>query len=73
MKIFNLVALAMAGALVVSIGFSMMADYLLGRDAATNLTWIVSFIVGFSARTVTEKILGYKLVDALKEKEKNNE
>jgi len=67
MKAFNLMALALGGAMVIILGGSMLAESLLGKETAMLVIMPVALLVGFSARRVTEKILGYTLLEALKE------
>jgi hypothetical protein len=65
MKAFNLVATAIAGAFAIIMTLSLVAELLLGENAAI-VVLPVAFFVGFSARTTAEKFLGYTLYEALK-------
>lgn len=67
MKTFNLFALSLGGAVVVVMGASMLAEQLLGRETAMVAVVPIALLVGLSARRVTEKILGYTLLEALRE------
>lgn len=67
MKAFNLVALAITGALLLTIAIAIIADKVLGKETAMMVVPPIVILVGMSARITMEKILGYTLYDALKE------
>jgi len=67
MKAFNLVFLALGGAAVLVFGASMLAEQLFERETAMLIVIPLALTVGMSARRVTEKILGYTLLQALQE------
>ncbi len=67
MKAFNLTALAIGGAFVIMMGVSMLADAFLDKSTAMLVVMPIGLLVGLSARRVTEKILGYTLLEALRE------
>lgn len=66
MKALNLTALALGGALVIVMGISMLADAFLDKSTAMLVVMPIGLLVGLSARRVTEKFLGYTLLEALK-------
>ena len=67
MKVFNLIALSLGGALLIVMGISVLSEAILGKESAMFVVMPVALIVGFNARRTTEKILGYTLLEALKE------
>ena len=67
MKALNLIALSLGGALVLVLGVSMVAELLFGKDLAMFVIVPVALFTGLNARRVTEKFLGYTLLEALKE------
>ena len=67
MKALNLTALALGGAFAIVMGISMLADKFLDKSTAMMVVMPIGLLVGLSARRVTEKFLGYTLLEALKE------
>lgn len=67
MKAFNLVALAIVGAMTVSFGLGMLTSEFLDEQTAMMVTLPACLMLGLSARRITEKILGYTLFQALEE------
>ncbi len=69
MKAFNLIALTMALALL-SVGtVCVIGDYLFNADTAKFVVMPFALLIGLSARRITEKILGYTLLEAMKDGE----
>lgn len=68
MKALNLMLLAYGGAIVLILSLSMIVERYAGHDNGIMTMMPVGLLVGLSARRVTEKILGYTLLEALQEK-----
>ena len=69
MKALNLILLALSLALIGSMGTAVLTEHFLSRDVAMPITLTISLLLGLSARRLTEKALGYTLLDAMKEGE----
>lgn len=67
MKAFNLMALSLGGAILISVIIAMIASQVFSEEIAMPVTLILSFIVGHNSRKVTEKILGYTAEESMKE------
>jgi hypothetical protein len=68
MKALNLILLALAGAMLLSMTTGVVLSLILPQEIASPLHLVLSFLIGWNARQVTEKILGYTLKEALEEK-----
>ncbi len=66
MKIWNIVILSLLLCLVSGFGIAMIAKDLLG-DTGFLVALPLSFLVGFRARYIVEKLIGYTMEDAIKE------
>lgn len=67
MKVFNIVALALGGAIFVSMGIATLTGIFLEHSLAMPVTIALSLLIGFNARRTVEKLLGYTLEEAMKE------
>jgi len=68
MKALNLILLAITGALVLSSAVSVASTLLIGGAIGQGISMGLAFLIGFNARAVAEKVLGYTLKEALEEK-----
>lgn len=65
MKVFNLMLLAICGAMAASLAVSEILFNLMG-DSSAFLAIPICFVIGLNARKIAEKILGYTLEDAMR-------
>lgn len=68
MKALNLILLAYGGSMLLILSLSSIVESYLGRENGMMIMMPVGLLVGLSARRVTEKFLGYTLLEALTEK-----
>lgn len=67
MKLLNVVGLSLGGAFVVIMGLCMAGEALLGRETAMYVVVPPALLIGMFARRIAEKILGYTVLEAMKE------
>lgn len=72
MKAFNLIMLSLALVILTVTGLSALGEYLVGEDLAKFIVLPIAMVLGFSARRITEKIVGYTLLEAMKDGESND-
>ena len=65
MKIWNIVILSLLLSLVASFGICELSKTYLG-DLGFIIAFPLSFLIGFRARYIVEKIVGYTMEDAIK-------
>ena len=67
MKAFKLTALALGGGMLIVMGISVATDMLFGKQIGMFITMPVALLIGLNARRGAEALLGYTLLEALKE------
>ena len=64
MKVFNLIALAIAGSVVISMLTAEIAKILMG-ESGIYVALPLALLIGLNARKGAEKLLGYTLQEAM--------
>lgn len=67
MKILNILLLTLVTATLGSMAVGLLLSSYLSPNIAVPLSFILSIIIGFNSRYLVEKLIGYTLLDALKE------
>lgn len=67
MRVFNLIALSYGFALGGALGLCVLFEYMFGPDDAKFIVAPFALALGFSARRIMQKLLGYTLEEALKD------
>ena len=67
MRLLNIILMSYVGAFVVIMALAMGLESLLGRDMAMYIVIPVGLLIGMSARRISEKILGYTVLEAMKD------
>ena len=70
MKTFNLMLVTMTIAIGGASAVSSLSHLLMG-DAGAIIALPVAFLLGFNARRIAEKVIGYTLTEALAEEKKD--
>jgi FtsH-binding integral membrane protein len=73
MKTFNLMALSLAFAILGALGLCALFEFLLGPDQAKFVVMPFALALGFSARRIMQKLLGYTMEEAIKMDNESNE
>ncbi len=68
MKFLNLIVLAYGGSMLLVLSLSFIVESYIGRENGMMIMMPIGLLVGLSARRVTEKFLGYTLLESLQEK-----
>jgi hypothetical protein len=70
MKVWNIVILSLLLAILGSMSVSVLAGKFLQNPMPVSM--ILSFIIGFKARSIVESTVGYTLTEAMDEERKNH-
>lgn len=67
MKLFNIIALAYGGSFLTIMALAMTVESLVGKDQGMFIVVPLGLFIGMSARRTAEKLLGYTVLEAMKE------